>query len=262
MTKARLEVTKDYGIFEMHEFNRPLHKDKLLEESMKAHGFMPSSPIHCVKNGNETLKVIRGHHRLDNAKRLGLPVYYIIDESNKDIFELEGGKPVWTVRDFAEARSNAGNESCEKLLWFSKKHNLPLGVTASLLGGESAGSNNKTKQIKKGNFELGDMTHANKVVRITDTCRDLKIPFASSAAFVSALSAALRVKDFDTNVFIHKVNLNPAIMRKRGTMQEYLEEIEAMYNYGSKQGRIPLAFKAREIARARKDSFGRNDVST
>ena len=88
--KPCLKVTKNYDLFELHPFNRDLHKDALLKTSMKENGFMPSSPIHCVRNGNGKLKIIRGHHRFANAKELGLPVWYVIDESNVDLFLLEG----------------------------------------------------------------------------------------------------------------------------------------------------------------------------
>ena len=84
----KLKVTRDYDFFEMHNLNRPLHDDPLLLASMKKYGFMPSQPLQCVRNGGTKLKVIRGHHRLNYAKQLGLPVWYIVDDSNTDIFEL------------------------------------------------------------------------------------------------------------------------------------------------------------------------------
>lgn len=254
----KLQVTKDYDLFELHPFNRLLHKDRVLRESMRKHGFMPSSPIHVIKNSNGKLKIIRGHHRFANGKELGLQIWYIIDETNKDIFDLEGGKSKWSISDFAYARASGGDENCLKVIEFMKKHNLPLGAAASLIGGESAGSGNKAKQIRTGTFHIGDLRHANQVVLITDRCRELKIPFATSSAFVVAVSFVLRVKEFNLNLFIHKLNLNGSQMRKRGTVKEYLEEIDALYNYGSSKSRIPLAFKATQVARQRHLTFGRN----
>jgi len=47
-------------------------------------------------------------------------------------------------------------------------------------------------------------------------------------------------------------------MTKRGTVDEYLAEIEGLYNYTTKPDRrMPLAFRAREVSRARQQSFGR-----
>ncbi len=258
MKTARLERTEDYELFDMHEFNRPIHEDKVLLESMQIHGFMPSSPVQCVRNGGSKLKVIRGHHRIDYAKRLGLPVYYVVDETNTDIFNLEGGKQNWTIPDFANARALAGDEDIEKLLYFQKRHHLPIGAAASLVGGESAGSYNKKRLIKTGTFKVGDLKHANAVVRITDTCREYNVSFATASAFISAISLSLRIPEFDSEHFLQRIRLYNANFRKRGTVDEYLEEIESLYNYGAKNKRFPLSFRAREISRERAKSFGRD----
>lgn len=226
----KLQVTKTYELFDYHPLNRPLHKDKNLENSMKKVGFMPSSPIQCVKNGAGKLKILRGHHRFDIAKRLGLSVWYVIDETNEDIFDLESSKSKWSANDFAHARANDGDENCIKLINFMAKHKIPIGAASSLVGGESAGSTNKIKQVKSGKFRIGDLKHANKVVRITDRCTELNIPFSTSAAFVSSISAALRIPEFDVDLFIHRLDVNGSQMRKRGTVNEYLDEIEALYN--------------------------------
>src|SRR3990167_2530870 len=138
--KPRLEKTFNYDLFEMHDYNRTLHENSDLLKSMESHGFMPSSPIQCVSNGSGKLKVIRGHHRYDYAKRLKLPIYYIVDNSNTDIFDLEGSSlQSWSVKDFAVARAKHGDKSIQALLEFKEKHGLTLLSAASLVGGESAG---------------------------------------------------------------------------------------------------------------------------
>lgn len=85
-----LEYTIELDQFEMNECNRPLRDKPALEASMRAHGFMPSCPLHCRPLPNGKKLVIRGHHRLDTARRLGIGVYYVLDTTNCDIFDLEG----------------------------------------------------------------------------------------------------------------------------------------------------------------------------
>lgn len=254
--KAKLQVTTNYDLFEMHEFNRPLHHDSRLEESMKEHGFMPSCAIHVISNGQGKYRIVRGHHRFHYAKRLNLPIWFILDETDADIFYLEGDKQRWSVMDFAEARANAGDENCEKLLFFKRKHNLPIGAAASLVGGQSAGSGNKIKQVKAGTFKVADMNHANKVAFIIDGCREAGLEFATNSKFIAAISSALRISEFDSNMFLHKIKLFNSNIRKRTSRDEYLDEIEALYNYGTQKGRIAIAFKAKEIARERALTFG------
>ncbi len=132
--KPKLECTKDYELFELSEFSRPLHRNKVLLDSMQKYGFLPGCAIHCVQNGNGKLTVIQGQHRLHYAKKLGLPVWYIIDDTCTDIYCLEAVRQNWSLTDFAEARANAGDKNYIKLLAFQKKHGIPLGAAASLLG--------------------------------------------------------------------------------------------------------------------------------
>lgn len=259
--RPKLQCTKDYRLFQMHEFNRPLHDDPRLKASMQKHGFMPSSPIQCKRNGNGTFKVIRGHHRLDIARQLNLPVWYVVDESNTDLFDLEAVQQAWSLKDFAAARAAAGDEHCTKLLAFQKKHKLTLGAAASLIGGESAGSGNRIRNIKSGAFKTAaDLSHAQAVVSITDRCRECGVGFATSTAFVCAVSLTVRVPEFSVPTFLHRVQLNAGQMRKRSTVDDCLKEIDALYNYGAK-ARVPLAFRAREVSRERHDTFGGTKIT-
>ncbi len=252
-TKPELKVTKDYTLFELHEFNRPLHDDPVLFQSMKEHGWMPSSPAQVVRTSNGKLKVVRGHHRLDIAKRLQLPVWYVIDETVADPWQLEGSTHcLWTGADFAVARAAHGDKDVQAVIDFHRKHGLNLGVAASLLGGESAGSSNKLKMIKTGAFKVApDLSHAKKVVAVTDRLRELGIEFATASSFVSALSMMLYLPDFDPAVLLHKVTQNKDRLERRGTADRYLDEIEAVYNFAAKKA-VPLAFMAREAAKSRR----------
>lgn len=256
MSKAhkgpQLKFTRDLGIFMPHEHNRPIHDDPQLKQSMKKHGFMPSTPLQVVPAGNGLFKVVRGHHRLRYAKELGIGVWYVVDESNVDIFDLEGGRPLWSHSDFARARANAGDQDVRRVLDFQKKHGLTLGVAASLLGGECAGSQNKVAAIKRGTFGIAaDTTHAAIVVSITDLCRDCKIDFATQAAFVGAISKIAKVPEFDIAVFKHRLRMHGSMLQRHTTTDRYLEALDDLYNYGAKGRRIPLAFRAREESRKR-----------
>ena len=257
--KAKLQHTNDYDLFEMHECNRDLQEKPILRQSMLKHGFMPSRPIQCMQNGDGKLKVISGHHRLHYARRLGLEVFYIIDDSNTDIFDLEADRTQgWSITNIATARAKAGDVELAFLLEFQKEHGLALGVASSLVGGESAGSYNKVNAIKHGTFKRGNMVHANNVVRITDTCRDLGVPFATASAFTAAVSLALRVPEFDLDFFANKVRIYPKYMNSRSRLIEYLEEIEGLYNYRLREdNRIPLQNLARKVGFERKKTFGR-----
>jgi len=257
--KPALRVSRDYGMFEMADINRDLHDDRLLRDSMKRHGFMPSSPIHCIRGANGKLKIVRGHNRFDMAKRLGLQLWYIVDPSNTDIYDLEGATSSrWSIEDFLSSRANSGNKHCQQVLAFRRQHKLPQGVAISLLAGESAGSGNAIRRVKDGTFKIAtDLSHAELVADLVDFCRTVGIDCASRSAFVSALSLMARVPEFDPQIFKRRIAKAPSLVIKQTSKKDYMTVIEDVYNYGAKGRRVPLAFKAVEIARVRKETFGR-----
>jgi len=258
--KPKLQFTRDLSIFEMHERNRDLTEHPVLEESMKAHGFMPSSPIHCIRNGAGKLKVIRGHHRLDYASRLGTGVWYVIDPSVTEIFELEGDSSShWSIKDFLHARAkSAGGADYEKVIDFQERYGIAQGAAISLMAGESAGSANAQRKVKQGTFRVSrDLTHANLIGELVNFCRATGAVCAGTSGFVNALSAVARVPEFEAQVFRDRVKKMPSLLAQlRATTKSYLELIEDVYNYGAKGKRLPLAFRAAEVGRQRKETFG------
>lgn len=253
MAKSQLQWTRSYSAFEQHEHNRGIKDDRLLEQSMRRHGFMPSSPIQCVKTPSGRLRVIRGHHRLDVAKRLNLAVCYVVDDSNTDLWLLEGNThQAWTAQDHLISRARAGEAAYVALREFMARHKLSIGAAASLVGGQSATSNNLIRDIRQGTFRVGSMEHAEIVVSITDLCRQLGLKFASSTPFVGAVSAAVRVPELNADQLRRRIIAHPKELHRRSRREDYLEELEAVYNYASRSGRLPLKHRALEVMLERK----------
>lgn len=254
---GQIYQTKDYDLFEMHPCNRDLRHDKILAESMRKHGFMPSCAIHVKSNGPAHMIVLRGHHRLAEAKRQKLPVHFIVDNIENDIFNLEASShSVWNSKDWATAHKNNGNEQYQMLLDFQSAHGIPLGSAAVLLQGKCANGHDSTTALKKGTFKIGDTKHAKAVVKITDACFCAGMEFARGKAFLAAISSALFVPEFNASTFIGKVNNNPKMIRKCSKRDEYLDEVENLYNFRSSEKRIPLKFLTLEALRVQKDTFG------
>lgn len=254
----KLERTKKYDLFEFHETNRDESEKPKLLASMTKYGFMPSGAIHCTRLPNGKLKIVRGHHRFRIARRLGLEVWYIVDESNTNIFELEGDSTqAWRDRDFVSSYARQGNPDYIALKQFQEEHQLPLGAAASLVAGESASSNNQKTHVREGTFKQGDMAHAYDVVAVTDTCRLLCLPFATKGGFVSAVSAALRVPEISMDLLVKRLKSHGMMMRNCSTRDAWLAELDSLYNYGAhSHNRVPLRFRAIEIGRERQKTFG------
>jgi len=89
--KSVIYSTTDYAMFELNPIRRELHTDRKLLASMKKYGFLPPCFIHVYRaeKGSRKLRVVSGHHRLAYAQQLGLPVYFMIDDTCTDVLFLE-----------------------------------------------------------------------------------------------------------------------------------------------------------------------------
>jgi len=254
-SESGLRSTEDYGLFVMHTHNRPLRQNKALAASMRQYGFRKGGAIHCRPTGNGKLEVVQGHHRLDEARRQGLPVWYIVDDEPEGpaIDVLEGAASRhWSVEDFAECYREAGYQNYVVLQKFRADHHLTMGSAAALVGGQSAGSGNMNQRVKAGTFLVRDMAHARDVVEITDLCRRVGLGFATSGAFVAAVSMVLRIPELDVAVLVSSIERYPMVMNKRSRKDEYLEEVESQYNYRARGDKgLAVAFRAVQVARKR-----------
>lgn len=225
---------------------------------MKDYGFLSLFPLACLPLKSGKLWIKKGHHRLYYAKKFKLPVWYIVDPSKQalaiTLYQLEGSsRERWSCPDFAGSHAKAGNKDLLKLLEVQKEHSLSFGVVASLLGGESAGSNNKHQDVKMGTFKIDpDGTHAAQVFKITDRCREKGISFAGSRNYAWAVSLACKIPDFNPDRFIKKIDLHWKKLNHRATTDEYLQEIEDLYNYCSgREKRLNVKFMARKLSKER-----------
>lgn len=253
-----LHFTNNYSLFRVNEINRDLTVNKSLQKSINKYGFAPSCAIHVKSLDDGTLLVIRGHHRLYEANRQGTGVWFIVDNTPFEIFEIESDShQLWNTVDWCTARINEGNDNYRILKEFKEKHGLTMNVASSLVAGECAGSANKIKSLKRGTYKVGDMSHARDVVRITDLCADLGLIFARKQNFVAAVSACCMLEQFDIDMFCKKLRAHPKMMQSRITKDEYLLEIEQLYNYQLKGNAFPVSFEAKKESLKRKESFGK-----
>ena len=108
------------------------------------------------------------------------------------------------------------------------------------------------RKVKDGTFRVSeDQSHTDAVTDLVDFCHDAGIAVATRTAFVAALSLIVRVPEFDPAIFKRRIAKAPSIVIKQTSRKDYMTIIEEVYNYGAKGKRIPVAFKALEIARER-----------
>ncbi len=246
----KLNATRNYGLFELADFNRDVEKTKRLEVSMKQHGYIPAYPLHIVRNGSRKLLIKAGNHRFVVAQRLGIPVFYIICEDTATIQELEGATIHWTLKSFLQSFSRCGMVDYQVVAEYVERTGIPLVCAMSMLGGHSAGSGNFQRAFKGGTYRITDKDHAEQVAMIIQRCKDAGFKHATVNLFVAAISRSLRVPSFSAKKFMQRVESHAGLLCRQVHLDAYMDMIESIYNRGS-QSKIPLAFMAKQAAQDR-----------
>jgi hypothetical protein len=248
--KPKLQCTRDYSLFAEHPTNRPASIKPELVASMRKYGFLWTEPMTVSALPNGKLQIKKGHHRFRTAMQLGLAVWYIVESVDVPICEIETPGQTWSTMDFACAYAKQGNLHYKRLVDYTREVGLPLTMSAAVLRGYT-GPGELTSELRSGRYKIGDTTHADALADVIHRIRDY-IPFAAIGAFSSALASAMRVPEFDASLFVVKCELHPKMMSRRARRPEYLQEIEALYNYGVKAtSRLALQIRVREILATR-----------
>ena len=246
-----ITTTKKYDLFELHEFNRDVTRVEKLELSMSKYGWLDPYPMHVVRNGGKKLIIKDGHHRFEVAKKLSLPVKYVICNDNRiSIHELQKTTNTWNLKDYLVSYIRTGNPEYIAVKEYVDETGIPVNIAISLVGGESSGSHNFVNAFKDGRYKIGNQLHANQIKNIIFHIKKVGVAFATSALFLQALSKVLRVKEVDMERLKSKISVHSSYFERQPNVESYLDAIEAIYNRQSKD-RVPVAFLAKEKAKER-----------
>lgn len=111
----RVMVTDDYSIFKRLEGNRTVLEPRVnkILNSIKRVGYIVNPLI-----VNEKYEVIDGQGRLEALKKLGYPVYYIVNDGIglDECISMNINQANWSLLDYIACYADVGNESYKYLL--------------------------------------------------------------------------------------------------------------------------------------------------
>lgn len=223
-----MEQTTNYDQFKLVTSNREIDKNHLksLIKNIKENNLLHVNPIVV----NELMQIIDGQHRLEAARILQVPIYYIIGEVNeKDIASLNKCKKNWSPMDYINywaIKKRPGFHQLAKVL--SENRNIPLSTALALL---SSTGTRELDRIRNGEIDTLNYPNAIKIVQALKDLHE-QYDFVMERAFVVALR-----KSFDHELFEFdhlQQNLKDGLSRrfvKCYTIFEYLQMIQEIYNY-------------------------------
>jgi hypothetical protein len=233
--------TKDYSIFKFREDNRIVNQNhvKKLAQRMKEIGWLSTSIV-TINGGGE---VIDGQHRIKAAMSVGVPIRYkqIKGAGSDEMFLMNSLQRNWSPFDHLHKFVVKGNPHYITFDEFVKQFPMFKYTEISML------LSNSLSTIRRDTFESGEYVVKNeKKARLwTEYLLELKPYFEkyyNKSIFVRAFIKIIsNKKEFVFSEFLHKVKLRPSMMVACGTVDQYVEMIETIYNY-KRSNKINLRF--------------------
>lgn len=251
MQKDEIKQTENYKIFIESIFNRDVRKTQSLESSMVKYGFLSSKAIQVKAIGRGLYSVVDGHHRLFVAKKIGIPVKYIVETQDITMHELEATTRAWNMNDFITSYTRGGNEDYSKVEDFSKKTGVTMCAALSILAGEVATNGNQNKKAKAGVYKAKSSGwFPDTMADLISISKDTGFKQASNRNFLGALSKVVLAKCCDIEILKSKIKTHSYLLSQQATVDGYLELIDIIYNRQSRK-KIPVKHLSNEAAKKR-----------
>ncbi len=233
--ELQIKKTNNYNLFKFHPLNRPVTKDHIndLVVSIKRDNQLDINPI-IVDSEH---RIISGQHRFEAAKRLALPIYYIVKDVNDDYILLANQTQRRTnladaINFYIETRDLEAYKILKKA---HQEFNIPHGALASIIG-ELIG---KTACIVNGTFELKESAkeaeaHLAQYRQIYHLLNGMPFEYKTSyksTHFCQALRKLMDNEDIDWEGFIAKVRVYWSMLDcGMPTVGKWYEQMLKIYN--------------------------------
>lgn len=236
---SKIKSTTNYSFFGYVGGNRDLDKGHLsrLEKSISKKNMLSANPILVNKN----MEIIDGQHRLEAARKIGVPIYYIVLDgaSLEEVVILNSNMKNWRLIDYIKSFSKLGRDDYTQLLSFIEYYSFPPSVAVHLLSGDKIGAGGP-KGVKEGKFKVRSydraVEFADKYVRL----RDKLGRFANTRDFIRALVSVLDNKEVSFDRLSKKFDLYGYKLKRRDSVNDYLRDLEEIYNYKQKGNLVRL----------------------
>lgn len=224
--------TRNYEMFKFHRENRTIVQSHVnsLARSMLIHGWARGSIVIVDSNFN----VLNGQHRVLAAQKSNVPVTYMVDSkaSANEIGILHTNMKPWNIITHLERFVKLGYNHYIVLDRFMKNFPDFRPTECTMLVRNGLGSAER-ESFESGKFETKDMKVAYNWGHDIMLLKPYFEKGYNKSIFVRAMIKVLSTKSdvFHFDEFLHKVHMRPKSIFMCGTVDQYIQMIEDIYNY-------------------------------
>lgn len=231
-----VKQTNVYDMFSYIKGNRPVTKVhvNMLVKAISNKNLLHLAPILV----NKSMQVIDGQHRLEAAKVLKVPVYYMVDSdaTSNDAKVLNTVINKWNLRNFIDAYVEKGNDNYIKLKQLMEDYPCAPAIVAGLLRSVEGNDTMRGMHnvIKDGSFVVKDYTKAEEVLgELSEFDKYCKKRFNFNREFVLAY-VSLR-KQVEPKAFLKMLEKVKPLIEAQVTWRQYLVIFERIYFRATKK---------------------------
>jgi hypothetical protein len=230
-------VTNDYTKFKLLQGNRsvdPAHVQELVNS-------MGEQYLQMAIHVNQDFQVIDGQHRLEACQELKLPIYYIMHDgwALDEVHILNTHQVNWNSIDYLHSFASRGNEQYQIFLKFMEDYGFGYQISYALLTStSSAPRGHKTKEFRKGKFEVVDLQRAIKLAEIIKTFAKFYAGFHTQNKVsyrdnfcLAIIRIANKSMDY-VDELLEKFNKTTPMLYHRPLVVDYMKDLEDQYNKG------------------------------
>lgn len=228
-----IQSTKNYERFKKLSCNRETMSEKhldRLQKSIQTNNLLQYRPILINKN----FEVIDGQHRLEIAKRMGIEIFYQIEDdlTVNDIILVNNQKP-WGNGDYLNFYVKNHYPEYMKLDKFLKDNDLSLKIALLIFIGSG---HNGLNDFREGKFKFKEEYKDTKVEQCWETVYYIKkmnggSTYTMSAKFWKSLNKLMNCEGFDQSIWMKNLERHIHKMHIHNSAEDYFKTMLSIYNW-------------------------------
>lgn len=235
--KSMMKCTTEYEIFGVIESNRKIDMRhvKKLASAISDNNLLHLNPI--IVDGYR--RVVDGQHRLEAAKSLRIPIYYITDSGvgKTDIGALNSNKKNWSLEDYVNFHTKENKPGFKELSNFMALYpGMPVSSALTLL---SSGGKRDTAAIRDGRVDVSNIDQAEEIAEFLLWLKEY-YEQAYSDSVVQVIRKMFGAEGFDVEYLKKKIADQPRSLVKCINRKQYQEMFLEIYNYKLSINRLSL----------------------
>jgi hypothetical protein len=229
MKEQRIQSTNQYTLFGTIGSNREVDKKhvKRLAAAISENNLLHLNPIIV----NSEMQVIDGQHRLQAAKLLNVPIFYVTDDGvNKGhIAALNTNQKNWATMDYVNYWQREKRPGFRDLAKFINNSGLPVSAAVSLLAFDPHGA---LKSMREGRVDTDNIEMANDIIDfIHRVAEQYGYDWFICGGVAKSLRRMWEHPEFDSEKLWDKIATQPRSVVLCTSDKKYLEMFAEIYNY-------------------------------